>query len=402
MFLIANELTEAFEEKLTSARHIDIASAWAILGPGLELLCATSKKRRVKIRAMIGTFGNATDPDALELLNQIGELCIVNKGALFHPKVYIFRNNHASSAWIGSANFTQAGFGRNEEAVYEAGDCGGAMKWFEKQWKKHGGQSPASKIDEYRRRRKRQGVSRTAAELAGLPEQGTMSRIEQLKNASSWKEYLAALEQCNELWLAEGVNWTVLGKEYSYAHTIDEGNQVAHRKSWARLDDRERAILLGLRDDSEGAWGLLGNLTRATKVKAVFGDSGKIENRETLQRVRNAVERVIRAPDRNFPDVAVKALERICGEDGFGVGSATRLLTLARPDRLVSVNSKSRDGLAAVFGLAPTTMEKNYGQLLENLYRAPWYEGPPGRGKRELQLWNMRAALVDSFVYDPR
>lgn len=401
MFLTADKLPRSFKEKLASARRIDIASAWATFGPGLDLLCAAHKKRRIKIRAIIGTFGNATDPDALERLQEIGKLCVVvGGGALFHPKIYIFQNGRASSAWIGSANFTRAGFGRNEEVVYETENCDEAMKWFERQWTDHDGPSCSSEIDRYRRRRKRQGVSRIAAELAGQPEQGKTSRIELLKNAGSWDKYLEALKQCSRLWTAEGVKWTVLGNEFSYEHTIDEGKRVAHRRSWVDLDDQERAILLGLRDDVEGAWGLLGTLTRATEVKAVFGAPNKDRNRETLKCVREVVERVIKAPDRKFPDIAEKALKQIRDEGGFGfgVGTATRLLTLARPDRMVSVNSKSRVGLAETFGLAPSNLGKNYGQLLENLYMAPWYDDRRGRGKK----WNMRAALVDSFVYDPR
>ena len=401
MLLTADRLPEAFKEKLASAKRIDIASAWATLGPALDFLHAASKnkKRRVTIRAIIGTFGNATDPDALELLSKIGELCLVSGGeALFHPKVYIFRNGRASSAWIGSANFTRAGFERNEEAVYETGDCEDVIKWFEKQWEKNGGRSEASKIAEYRKRRKRQGVSRTAAELAGQPEQGKKSRIELLKNADSWEEYLEALKQCDQLWTAEGVKWTVLGREFSYEHTINKGKRVAHRRSWIGLDDRQRTILLGLRDGVEGVWGLLGSLRGAGKVKAVFRHSNRTDNRKVLQNIRTAVKHVIEAESSEFPDVAIEALEHIRGEDRFSYGTATRLLTLARPDKLVSVNDRSRAGLAAAFDLAPHTLGGNYGQLLKNLYAAPWYDDPHGHGK----IWNMRAALVDSFVYDPK
>ena len=276
------------------------------------------------------------------------------------------------------------------------------MKWFERQWRKHKGPTAAEEIDEYRKRRKRQGVSRIAAELAGQPEQGLISRTELLMSAGSWKGYLAALEQCNELWMAEGVKWTVLGREYSYVHTIDEGKRVAHRESWVGLDDRKRTILLGLRDGVEGAWGLLGSLRGAGEVQAVFRRSSEARRQEVLIRIRNAVGRVIEAPPDEFPDIAVDALEQICRETRFDYGVATRLLTLARPDKLVSINSGSQEGLAEAFGLAPTTLGKNYGQLLKKLYKKRWYRDRPGRSRKEQKLWNMRAALVDSFVYDPR
>lgn len=407
MFLTTHGLPREFEKKLASAKSVDIASAWATFGPALDLLCAARKERRVKIRAMIGTFGNATDPDALLKLREIGELCVVAGGkALFHPKVYIFRNDRESSVWIGSANCTRAGFGRNEEVVYETDNYREAAAWFEKRWKELGGRSPASAIDKYRQRRRRQGVSRAAAQLAGQPEQGQWSRAELLEGAGSWPEYVAALERCDEFWAAEGVDWTVLGEDCSYVHTIEQGKQVALRKNWIGLTDQERTILLGLRDGVDGMWGLLGSLIAAGEVKGVFNRSREAGNRRVLSRVRNAVETVIDAPDEKFPGIAVKALERICREDRFDHGTGTRLLTLARPDRLVSVNKGSRAGLATAFkfkGTKGTTLgrPKNYGLLLEKLYDKPWYSDQPGRSKQSRRLWSMRAALVDSFVYDP-
>lgn len=74
-------------------------------------------------------------------------------------------------------------------------------------------------------------------------------------------------------------------------------------------------------------------------VVGVFSRSNEVQNRRILGQVRGAVEKVIKAPDDDFPDAGVKALEEICSEFGFGHGTATRLLALARPDRLVSVNA---------------------------------------------------------------
>ena len=91
--------------------------------------------------------------------------------------------------------------------------------------------------------------------------------------------------------------------------------------------------MLGLGSYGDGTWGLLGTLISAGKVKSVFMRSDEAENKRILRRVRNAVEPVIYASEDDFPDVAVKALEKICREDRFGPGTATRLLALARPDR---------------------------------------------------------------------
>ena len=373
----------------------------------MDLLCAAQRERDVRIRAIVGTFGNATDPDALKKLHDIGELCIVDGGkALFHPKVYIFRSGEETCAWIGSANCTGAGFGRNEEVVYETSNHQAAASWFSRRWNQLGGPSPAAAIEKYRRRRKRQGVSRAVAQLAGQPEQGQRSRAELLKGAGNWAEYVTALEQCDELWAAEGTKWTVLGNKCSYLHTISIGKRIVRRTSWVGLSDQERTILLGLRDGVDGAWGLLGSLIAAGDAKGVFNNAAEPGNRQVLGRIRNAVESVITASDEEFPAIAVNALEQIYLEQGFYHGTATRLLTLARPDRLVSVNKGSRAGLATAFkvgGMKGTTLGEpnNYGLLLEKLYGTSWYCDQSSRNKRSPQLWAMRAALVDSFVYDP-
>ena len=80
----------------------------------------------MKVRAIVGTYGNATHPRALDRLRTIGALRLADSdGAMFHPKVYIFHGSDESFAWIGSANFTGAGFARNEESE---GDCQAAER----------------------------------------------------------------------------------------------------------------------------------------------------------------------------------------------------------------------------------------------------------------------------------
>ena len=404
MFLTTDKLKSRFADRLSGPSRVDIATAWATLGPVLELLCKAAEQRGVKVRAIVGTYGNATHPDALERLRDIGTLRLVEgRQALFHPKVYIFTGKKGGCAWIGSANFTDAGFARNEEAVHETQDVDGAVDWFKRRWKDCDTLDPEA-INAYRERRRKQGVSRSLAGLVGRPVTGTGNRLSLLRDADSWKAYARALDKCDESWLDEGRGWSVLGERCSYVHTIEEGRRIARRSSWVGLTDKERTILLGLRDGVDGVWGLLGTLIAAGMVKGVFNRSNEVQKRRILRRVRNAVEGVINAPDEDFPDAGVMALERICREGGFGHGAATRLLALARPDRLVSVNSKSCAGLATIFDLRPTTLgnPENYRLLLEKLYAAPWYGDRPGRSKRERQLWNMRAGLVDCFVYDAR
>ncbi len=90
--------------------------------------------------------------------------------------------------------------------------------------------------------------------------------------------------------------------------------------------------------------------------------------------------------------------------DRVGPGAATLLLTLARPDRLLSVNGASKNALAKLMGSNnPPEFQKpeGYGNLLRWLYNQRWYADGPPADRGLLQIWSLRAALVDAFVYDP-
>lgn len=95
MFLTEKDIQSQFQKNLKFANKIDIATAWATSGKALEALenaVRKQKRPKVRLRAIVGIFGNATEPEALERLNEVGELRLVGrKGRMFHPKVYIFQ-----------------------------------------------------------------------------------------------------------------------------------------------------------------------------------------------------------------------------------------------------------------------------------------------------------------------
>lgn len=113
--LCGDNLHARFTALLDKSDSVDLATAWATPGPHLRAL-NDAASRELKVRAIVGIAGNVTGPDALEELSRITEedLRIVPKGdRLFHAKLYLFRRHRGGiverRAWVGSANFTQAG-----------------------------------------------------------------------------------------------------------------------------------------------------------------------------------------------------------------------------------------------------------------------------------------------------
>ena len=382
MLIDPGNILARFQKHLEWAEEFDVATAWATSHDGLRFL----KRRQgsLKVRAIVGLWGNQTDPVALRILANLGRLRLAEGGRRFHPKVYVFRGSGRSVAWVGSANFTAGGFAMNEEVVFETSATKSVEKWFDELWEKCG-QLGETAIDDYERARRKDPPTPLPPARPGRVERP----MALLRGVGDWDRYVAAVEQC-DLWWSRHRSWSVLGDLKSWHQTIEVLHDVATQEDWDAMNDYDRRRLLGI--TREEGWALLGRMRPPAK-KTVFG-----RNRRRIHRiVRNAAE----ADDAAFPDLAFEAYTELRDIPRVGEGIATRLLSLARPDRFVSVNDGSRGGLAEYSGLATSTLGsvRSYRRLLEWIYGQEWFAEPEPHGQRERSIWRMRAALLDCFVY---
>ena len=384
MLIDQENIRSRFSENLAWATGIDLATAWATSNTGLREL--QERTASLEVRAVVGLWGNLTDPVALRKLADMGELRLADESRRFHPKVYVFRGEGRSVAWIGSANFTSGGFGMNEEVLFETSDTKAVEIWFDRLWEQCG---PLDKgaINNYAASRKDnppRPPSRPPVIIDSTP-------MQLLNEVDDWRSYVAALDRCDRWW-RERNSWSVLGERCSWSETIHVLHDVVKQENWRTLDDYDKKRLLGLTEE-EGDWALLGAMRRSA-LNTVFGAN--------CEKIQNAAQRVFTAEDDGFLDMAITAYEELVRLDGVGPGIATRLLALARPDRFVSLNNASNKGLSDFFNLARSTLEtpKNYGRLLEAIYDQTWFREPAPKDAREHTIYWMRAALLDCFVYD--
>ncbi len=399
MLITHKNILDRFSQNLEWATEIDLATAWATPNRGL---CALRRKTPPPVvRAIVGLWGNITHPNALRELADMGELRAgpaSNERRRFHPKIYIFRGAGRSLAWIGSANFTCPGFGGDEkvlgheEALFETSDTKAAECWFNQlrarctvldevainfyadHWRKH--------------RPPQQAKTWDPASLDESPPVWLLNEVD------DWRSYVAALKQCDQWWERWSRKhhpnnpWSVLGERNSWRETIRKLGSVV-RGDWHDLGDGDQSRLLGLGKDN---WALLGRM-RGSAKPTVFGRYG--------EKIQTVIRRLCLANDADFPDAAIEAYASLVDLDGIRKGIASRLLTLAKPDRFVSLNDGSRNGLATFFDLAPSTLgtTQKYGCLLEKINDLAWFRDPPPKDARNKEIWGMRAALLDCFVY---
>ena len=271
--------------------------------------------------------------------------------------------------------------------MIETSDTESAQNWFDDLWDRC---NPLveSAIDDYEESRQ----TNPPAPPPRSRNSPILNPNQLFQTVGDWRSFVAALQQCNSWW-SHRQPWSVLDERSSWLETIDVLHDVVTWKDWGELSGYNRRRLLGVTRAED--WALLGRM-RHSALKTVFG-----ANRETIQ---DTVRAVVAADDGAFPQLAMESYEALCSIDGVGKGIATRLLTLARPDRFVSLNNSSREGLAAISGLSPSTLgePRNYSRLLTSIYSRDWYIRPDPGNTIERTISRMRAALLDCFFYQKR
>jgi hypothetical protein len=221
-----------------------------------------------------------------------------------------------------------------------------------------------------------------------------------------WSDYYAAILKCDRLRQSDypvfvSGKTAVSGQNIlmSWIDTITAGMTViANTTDWTQLSEENISILFGYKSEKRD-WGLLGAMTRATKARSAFNENrGRI--RERIHEALTSVYGTSNVGD--FREAAIAALKVITKEPDFGSGIATRLIALTKPEFGVSVNAGSAVNLAELSGTSRSLgSPRNYLRLLDWIYKQPWFSSPQPHNTKERLVWQMRAALLDAFVYQP-
>ena len=399
-----NLLPQRFAELASQAERIDVAVAWARPCDAIRALAASG----ADIRAVVGISENFTNPSTLRHLTEFAALRIVpNKPPrIFHPKYYCFHSER-TICWVGSANLTGGGFGGNVELVHEFDvECEKDRNWFECLWETLD-PNPMPAILEYEESYK--PPKRTPRPQYGA---GADPELPSLADIETWNDFVEGLRAYDTYYRHHEYNFDVLGEPYSWLHTINTGHEIVLLNDWANLTQRECRILRGFtaQDDDEGIWELLGWVRGGGAY--VFNPANMPEVEPIRMQIQEQIIQVLQAGPNEIVAVATDAMMTIRqlqhvenAYRGIGHAAATRWLTLARPDCMVSVNNASASGLGEASGLPRNSdgLANVYADLMAWLHDRRWFNQFNGRqpdDPEERDIWNRRAALVDVFVYD--
>lgn len=99
----------------------------------------------------------------------------------------------------------------------------------------------------------------------------------------------------------------------------------------------------------------------------------------------------------SFAALFKKALEL----GGAGIATATRLLTMKRPDYFMCLDKKNKEGLCEALGIPKSIRLDNYWDLIvERIINSVWWRSEEPTDPEELAVWNGRVAFLDSLFFD--
>jgi len=395
----STELSKTFLKLLDSCATVHLAVAWASVGfAEYDALV----KAETKIGgAVIGTHFYQTAPEFIEKFSGNKRVrFIVDHSGVFHPKLYLFE--HKGGGWaciVGSANFTAGGFRKNQEVAMLVTDADDPKGTLLKNARASIGRYwddavPGTTVDLDRYREMRERFARPMAHAAGQFGTGRPGLlIEEIDVLNmSWGKFLTEVEADQH---------HALDRRLS---VLEAARSLFRRySSFAAMPIRDRQGIAGFREDEEMPWGWFGRMRGAGVFMNLVNDS-PLGLSNALDEVPLDGQ-VTREDYLAFAEKFVQAFP--LNDDGkptrHGLGTATRLLAMKRPDYFVCLDRANRGHLLSAFGVnVPLHDYVGYwDQIVERLKLATWWNARRPSAAIAAQVWDGRAAMLDAIYYEP-
>ncbi|WP_286940284.1 phospholipase D family protein [Achromobacter sp. UBA4530] len=376
---------------IESYPNIAFGVAWASSSTRLyDLLLEKKNKIRTGV---IGTHFYQTHPNVLEDFVQSKSVkFVLQPKGVFHPKLYLFWSEENWEAIIGSANFTAGALGENTElSTLISGEDGNRFNELQQIVSRYAAAARTiteQEASNYRRiwqakqpslRKLMDQYGESQASKAAIDSHVMsldwpcfLSEIQRSDKTHGFEERLALLDQIRSAFL-------------STPHFKDLDSQIRRAIAGIPNDAIENSAWFG---SMKGA-GIFKNriISHPEHISAAL-DCIPLEGTVTRPQYENYVAEFLKA----FPD----------GRDG--IGTATRLLGMKRPDQFLCVDSANKRKLAKDIGIKGAShldYDRYWDEVVERIMDAPWWKSSPPKSKNGLRAWKARAAMLDAIFYEP-
>lgn len=387
------ELEREFRRLTKQYSEFYWATAWAGVNtrPFDDLISKQKKIRNI----VVGIHFYQTHPNFIKTFRSNRKVrFILQPEGTFHPKIYLFVDNNKWELLVGSGNFTNGAFNKNKEAtiLISQDDINSqkifndAKKFILDNWKS-AKYLTEKELDNYEITWR--NLLPKINSLSG--QYGSVKRkskpIHEVAIISkSWKEFMD----------------DVRGEKF---HGLDERLKVIEIASnlfetyrhFNLLTEDERKFIAGIPNklETDGAvdWGYFGSMKGAGIYKNKI-----LKNDINISKALDQIPYAGQITKNHF-DRFIKEFSKVC--TGNYIATATRLLSMKRPDTFICFDSKNKSSLCKAFGIVQSGMnyERYWNDIIERIYISDWWLKPNPRNDQEEKVSNARAAFLDSLYY---
>lgn len=370
--------------------NISFGTAWASAGTDIFSALVNAK---AKIRgAVIGTHFYQTHPDVLdEFIDSDIVKFVLQPQGVFHPKVFAFWNDTSWEVLIGSANLTAGAITKNTELSTLITHADGTPDLLSEVLDIIKGYAAAARTirqldaDNYRRiwalkvriREKLEGNFGGTAP--------TKSEVDSPVMSMDWATFYAKIQA---------------DKTHGFDERLAMLDAVAHEFAMApHFNDipyQKRLGIAGLRSKAIKNSEWFGSMVGAGKFYKLMNAS-----EPAFSSALDAIPSKGAVTKTDY-DTYISEFVKAFPDGRDGLGTATRLLSMKRPDTFLCVDGANLEKLAKDVGMKRAdklNYERYWTEVVERLQASPWWKSPQPTDKKEAKVWRGRAAMLDAIFY---
>lgn len=371
--------------------NIYISVAWASAKTEVfNLLIKNIKKLK---STTIGTHFYQTDPDFLDaFIDSDSVRFITQPNGTFHPKVYFFCSAGEWEAIIGSANMTAGAMKNNEEisihiSSSDNGDVSVKEDILERIKYYFQNASSVSNEDAQAYRRIWAKQNRKLDRLSGAYGKAPSSKspIKSKIMCMDWGKYSS---------LVQKDPYHGIEKRLELLNSIrNEFNKYGEYKD---MPIGVRKTVAGLPNNQYENWAWFGSMKGAGVFHSNINNNNEFIS-DALQNI-GLNQNISKSDYLNFIECFIKAFPN----GRHGIGTASRLLAMKRPDIFVCIDDKNKKEMCNDFGITVSGMsyERYWDELICRIQDSVWWQSEAPEKRIEHSIWKGRAALLDCIFYD--
>ena len=390
--ITSNKRFESLLSKLINKYdNIHISVAWA--SAKTDAFKALLKNKKKLTLTTIGTHFYQTDPDVLDtFIDNDNVRFITQPNGVFHPKVYFFHNAKEWEAIIGSANMTAGAMRNNQEMslhisssdntslsvknkILESINC-----YFQSADSVSSEDSLAYRQIWEKQKRKLDSLSGVYGKTVA-----NKSAIKSKVMSMNWQQYSSLVKEDPYDGVIERLELLSCIRKGFYQYNEYSNMPIELRKAVA-----------GLPNDLYKGWAWFGSMKGAGAFYSNINNNNHFIS-DALQYI-NQNTNISKNDYLNF----IKYFKKAFPDGRDGIGTASRLLAMKRPDIFVCIDKKNKSRMCNDFGIKVSDMsyERYWDELICRIQDSVWWQSEAPKKGLKRDIWNGRTALLDCIFYD--